>query len=151
MTIARIAASTTLISLLLSLGPAGPALANGAASTRNILLGIGAATYLIIHHNRQVHEKYAEDARRQAEIARERDDAWAAYRAEERAYENEVALVNDYKREVAYQHAIIERQRRQLAELGIHTSTTLARTGTAHGRSAPARDVAVVSYGWGTL
>lgn len=143
--------------------PAAPALADGAASTRNILLGIGAATYLIIQHNRKVHEKYAEDARRQAELQSENSDAWAAYSSEKRAYENSVAEVGDLKREVAYQHNVIVQQRRQLATTGQRNRSGFA-TQTAYApqprarsnnrvasRAASQNQVAMVSYGWGQL
>ncbi len=144
--------------------PAAPALADGAASTRNILLGIGAATYLIIQHNRKVHQKYAEDARRQAELQSENNDAWAAYSSEKRAYDNAIAEVGDLKREVAYQHNVILQQRHQLAMTqrnrnGFAAQTAYApqpqprRGGTrVASRPAPAQNqVAMVSYGWGQL
>src|SRR5579883_3079191 len=100
----RAIAGTTLAALFATLVPAAPALADGAASTRNILLGIGAATYLIIQHNRKVHERYAEDARRQASLEESNNDAWAAYHQEARAYQEEVAVNQSLKREIAYQH-----------------------------------------------
>lgn len=135
--------------------PAAPALADGAASTRNILLGIGAATYLIIQHNRKVHEKYAEDARRQAELQSENSDAWAAYSSEKRAYTNAIAEVGDLKREVAYQHNIIVQQRHQLAMTQPRSRNSFA-TQTAyapqpHHRPAAPNQVAMISYGWGQL
>lgn len=145
--------------------PAAPALADGAASTRNILLGIGAATYLIIQHNRKVHEKYAEDARRQAELQSENNDAWAAYSSEKRAYNNAIAEVSDLKREVAYQHNIIVQQRHQLAMTQRSGSNAAQQTAfvqqpqprhnttrVAVSRHANNRNqVAMVSYGWGDL
>lgn len=145
--------------------PAAPALADGAASTRNILLGVGAATYLIIQHNRKVHEKYAEDARRQAALQSENNDAWAAYSSEKNAYQNSLAEIVDLKREVAYQHNVILQQRRQLSMAqrgGYVTQTAYApqprRSSQSHSkrsRQTAARpsngDVAMVSYGWGQL
>lgn len=144
--------------------PAAPALADGAASTRNILLGVGAATYLIIQHNRKVHEKYAEDARRQAELQSENRDAWAAYSSQKRAYDNAMAEVVDLKREVAYQHNVIVQQRHQLAMAqqhnrnGFRQQTAYApqpqtrRSTRGPKRSSPAQNqVAMVSYGWGQL
>src|SRR5579883_2442847 len=107
----RAIAGTTLAALCATLVPAAPALADGRASTRNILLGIGAATYLIIQHNRKVHEKYAEDARRQAELQAENNDAWAAYNSEKRSDDNAWAEISDLKREVSYQHQVILEQR----------------------------------------
>lgn len=158
----RAIAGTTLAAMMALLVPAAPALADGAASTRNILLGIGAATYLIIQHNRKVHEKYAEDARRQAELQSESNDAWAAYSSEKRAYDNAIAEVSDLKREVSYQHSVIVQQRRQMAMTqrsgnGFATQTAYAqpqprRNKQAASRPAPRQNqVAMVSYGWGDL
>lgn len=138
--------------------PAAPALADGAASTRNIIFGAAAATgaYLIINHNRKVHEKYAEDARRQAALQSENNDAWAAYHQEQRAYQQQVAVNSDLKREVAYQHNVVEQQRRQLASLNVHNGFVASRP--AQNRQVASRQndrasqqVAMVSYGWGDL
>lgn len=162
MFIKRALAGTTLAAMLALLVPAAPALANGAASTRNILLGIGAATYLIIQHNRKVHEKYAEYDRRQAELQSENSDAWAAYSSEKNAYGNAMAEVTDLKREVAYQHNVVQQLRHQLAMSGRSGNSASYRQ-TAFAPSAPAQrhtaarhvananDVAMVSYGWGQL
>lgn len=160
----RVIAGTTLAATLAMLVPAAPALADGAASTRNILLGVGAATYLIIQHNRKVHERYAEDARRQAELQSQSNDAWAAYSSEKHAYDNAIAEVVDLKREVAYQHNIIVQQRHQLAMTqggGVPVRTAYApqprRNSNARSsthvasRSANQDQVAMVSYGWGQL
>jgi len=59
----------------------GTARADGAASTRNILLGGAAATLLIINHNRKVHQKYADYDRRQAETQAQANNAEAAYQS----------------------------------------------------------------------
>lgn len=160
----RVIAGTTLAATLAMLVPAAPALADGAASTRNILLGVGAATYLIIQHNRKVHERYAEDARRQAELQSQSNDAWAAYSSEKHAYDNAIAEVVDLKREVAYQHNVIVQQRHQLAMSqrgGAPVRTAYApqprrnsnARSSAHvaSRSANQDQVAMVSYGWGQL
>ena len=165
MNLKRAIAGTTLAATLAMLVPAAPALADGAASTRNILLGIGAATYLVIQHNRKVHEKYAEDARRQAELQSENRDAWAAYSSEKRAYDNAIAEVSDLKREVAYQHNVIVQQRHQIAMAQQRSHNGFAQqaaytpqrrqTAPAHqvaSRPAPSQNqVAMVSYGWGQL
>jgi hypothetical protein len=138
-------------------------LADGKASTRNILLGVGAATYLIIQHNRKVHEKYAEYDRRQAELQSENSNAWAAYSSEKNAYNNAMAEIVDLKREVAYQHNVVQQLRHQLAMSG--RSHAPARTLTAFAPRKPAArhtatraanqpnqtDVAMVSYGWGQI
>jgi hypothetical protein len=160
----RAIAGTTLAAMMALLVPAAPALADGAASTRNILLGVGAATYLIIQHNRKVHEKYAEDARRQAELQSENRDAWAAYSSEKRAYDNSIAEVADLKREVAYQHNVIVQQRHQIAMAqqrnrnGFATRTAFVAQPPAQpaqrvaSRPSPSQNqVAMISYGWGQL
>ena len=59
MTKRRLACFTFAAALAATALPSAPALADGAASTRNILLGGAAATLLIINHNRKVHQKYA--------------------------------------------------------------------------------------------
>lgn len=158
MTIKRALAGTTLAAVMALAVPAAPALADGAASTRNILLGIGAATYLIIQHNRKVHEKYAEDARRQAQLQSQSNDAWAAYNSERTAYSNAMAEVSDLKREVAYQHQVVVQQRAQLAMAqrnGYVTAYAPPARRSTRGRRVAARpsqnNVAMVSYGWGTL
>lgn len=165
MILKRAMAGAALAGTLALLVPAAPALADGAASTRNILLGVGAATYLIIQHNRKVHERYAEDDRRQAELQSENNDAWAAYRSEKNAYSNSIAEIADLKREVAYQHNIIVQQRHQIAmaqRSGNTVQTAYApaqrRNSSNSGsrrvaaRSSNAQNqVAMVSYGWGQL
>jgi hypothetical protein len=161
MFIKRALAGTTLAAMLALLVPAAPALADGAASTRNILLGIGAATYLIIQHNRKVHEKYAEYDRRQAELQSENNDAWAAYSSEKNAYQNAIAEVGDLKREVAYQHNVVDELRHQLAMEQQRSHGFTQQSAYVPPRPAPQRrtvrrtantnDVAMVSYGWGNL
>lgn len=153
----RFVAGTALAAILAGAVPAAPALADGAASTRNILLGVGAATYLIIQHNRKVHQKYAEDARRQAAAQQQANDAWAAYSSEKRAYDNEHAANAELQKEVAYQHSMIVKQRQQLAmgprvEKQFITRTVAARPAhTSPQSSANNQQVAMVSYGWGQL
>jgi hypothetical protein len=143
----------TLPALVLSLGiaavSAAPALADGAASTRNILIGGAAAaagTLLIINHNKQVHAKYADDARRQADAQAQANDAHAAYLSERRAYENEVALVAQYKRETAIQHQQILSLRKQIAA----TSDGTHAVAHASAKSGTIR-IASTSWGWGSL
>lgn len=159
----RALAGTTLAAMLALLVPAAPALADGAASTRNILLGVGAATYLIIQHNRKVHEKYAEYDRRQAELKSENNDAWAAYSSEKKAYDNALAEVVDLKREVAYQHNVVQQLRHQVAmanrshsqsrsfQTAYHPAPTVKAKTARHVASAPSNQVAMVSYGWGQI
>ncbi len=124
------------------------ALADGAASTRNIILGAGLATYLIIQHNRKVHERYAEDARRQAALESENSNMQAAYSNERSAYNNALAEIVDLKREVAYQHSVIVQQRRQTAmQSGFGTQ----RTRVAAATYGPGKQVSMVNYGWGKI
>jgi hypothetical protein len=166
MFIKRALAGTTLAAMLALLVPAAPALADGAASTRNILIGIGAATYMIIQHNRKVHEKYAEYDRRQAELKSENNDAWAAYSSEKNAYSNALAEIVDLKREVAYQHNVVVQLRHQLAMTNSgnsrsfqqtaykppsRTASHSARRVSAKRVSANRNDVAMISYGWGQI
>lgn len=145
----------TLTSLALVVGLASsavaPAYADGAASTRNIIFGAAAVggTLLIINHNKKVHEKYAEDARRQAQAESERNNAEAAYQSERRAYQNEVALVGQYKRETAYQHNQIMALRKQVAMTRTNPVHTAAVShGTSVANAQPLR-IASTSYGWG--
>ncbi len=161
----RAIAGTMLAAMTATFVPAAPALADGRASTRNILLGIGAASYLIIQHNRKVHEKYAEDARRQAELQSENNDAWAAYSSEQKAYDNAVAEVGDLKREVSYQHGVILQQRSELAMAGKSDRTVAyipnPRSNSSHSKTDRKHRVAtrvadngsteMVSYGWGSI
>ncbi len=138
--------------------PIQPALANGAASTRNIILGgalAAGATYLIIQHNRKVHEKYAADAAQTADANGRANDAWAAYKSERHAYVEQVAVNSDLKREVAYQHSIVAQQQRQLAAINGKGNTFVQTHRVAQApmpkKIAPSRQVAMVSYGWGTI
>ena len=109
------------LALAASLGitamPSAPALADGAASTRNIIGGaalVGGAL-LIINHNRKVHQKYAEYDRRQAYTQAQANNAEAAYASERQAYNHEAALVAGYKHEVAIQHQEVLRLRHEIA------------------------------------
>jgi hypothetical protein len=123
--------------------PAAPALADGAASTRNIIGGaaVVGGTLLIINHNKKVHQKEDEMASAQAQAEENANDAQAAYHSERKAYLAQVALTGEYKHEVAVQHRMIAQLRSQLA--------LAHRTGNAV-PAAPAR-VATTSYGWGNL
>jgi|ERR1022692_1119840 hypothetical protein len=156
----RTLAAVLAASLLVGLTPSGAVKADGAASTRNIFIGAAAATLLIVNHNRQVHEKYAQDAQAQAALAAQRNDAQAAYASEKKANDNLSAANSELKREVAYQHDIITKQNQQLAMVKSSTLTspnyattasvaTPRRPGVA-GNSNP-QTVAMVSYGWGTI
>ncbi len=130
-----------------------PVVADGAASTRNIIFGAAAVagTLLIINHNKKVHEKYAEYDRRQAYLQAENANMAAAYNSERQAYLHEAALVGEYKkevaaykREVAYQHTVIQQLR------GSHSTGFIQTTPPSAARSAATRPQ-VVSYGWGSF
>lgn len=143
----------TLAATTLAAGMPIAAAADGAASTRNIILGGALATYLIIQHNRKVHEKYAEDARNEAAANARANDASAAYAAEKRAYEAQVAANADLKREVAYQHSVVVQQQKQLAAAGVKfvAQDRPATSSSAVASNAKTQKVAVVSYGWGQI
>ncbi|HEY8297504.1 MAG TPA: hypothetical protein VIG32_05730 [Candidatus Baltobacteraceae bacterium] len=155
----KIVAGSALAAILAGAIPAAPALANGAASTRNIIFGAAAATYLIIQHNRKVHQRYAEDARRQAAAQSQANDAWAAYSSEKRAYDNEVAVNSGLQKEVAYQHSMIKEKDHQLAmnsrsnASGFTTRTVAVNepSRTSTHRSSKTQQVAMADYGWGRL
>jgi hypothetical protein len=165
MKIKSLIAMSVIAAILVSLTPAPRALADGAASTRNILLGVGAAaaTLIIINHNKKVHQKYAEDAQAQAATAAQRDDARAAYKAEVRAYDNQVAVTSELKKEVAVKDQLIGQQKAaigqlqtQLAQMGVQTQTVAAAPAPAPAPKKPAPAMAahsaqIVSYGWGLL
>jgi hypothetical protein len=160
----------------LSFAAPRPALADGAASTRNIIFGAAAigSTLLIGNHNKKVHQKYAEYDRHQAEAEAERNQAQAAYVHEKRAFESEVALVHDLQREVAYEHRAIHQRDVQVAELThsllrskySHANRTAYVSHVAPSRpnftvhNGPPQKAAValrsqpaqtVSYGWGSF
>lgn len=155
MNIKQALASVALTGTLALAIPAAPVHADGAASTRNLILLGGAATYLIIQHNRKVHEKYAEDARRQAALSQENNDAWAAYHQEQQAYAQEVAVNQELKKEIAYQHKVVEQQRRQLASAGSHRGfvqqRVAAQPAPRNQHRSSSNQVAMVSYGWGDI
>jgi len=152
-----IAATLALIFGTVFLAPK-PVYADGAASTRNIIFGAAAVggALLIINHNKQVHAKYAAYDQRQAQLSAENANMQAAYASERSAYNHEVALVNEYKKEVAYQHQVVTSQQQQIAQLqgqaGLSHSMTFAQptqpTAIAHSGHAQPQ---VVSYGWGTF
>ena len=147
MTKRRLACFTLTAALAATVVPSVPALADGAASTRNILIGGAAATLLIINHNRKVHQKYAEYDRRQAATQAQANNAEAAYEAERSAYQHEAALVAGYKHEVAVQHQMVQQLRRQLATTQ-RGSQPVANSPVAHAQVAqrPSHPL-----GWGTL
>jgi hypothetical protein len=129
--------------------PYAPAFADGAASTRNIIIGGAAAaagTLILINHNKQVHAKEDQMASAQASAEANADNAQAAYASERRAYKAQVAINSDYKHEVAVQHSVIVQLRRQLASAQRPRTTAVA----VPQQAAPAH-VATTSMGWGNL
>jgi hypothetical protein len=125
--------------------------ADGAASTRNIIIGGAAAaagTLILINHNKQVHAKYAAYDQEQAALQAQNANMQAAYASERQAYLHEAALVNEYKKEVAYQHDVVQTQDRQLKELGVSPATGFVEKSPAGAKPASPQ---VVSYGWGTF
>lgn len=127
---------------VLTLGmPATPVQANGAASTRNIIIfsaAAAAATYLIVRHNRKVHEREAAAAARQADLEQRNNNEAAAYQQAHRAYQQELAVNSELQKEIAYQHAVVEAQNKELASLNVHEESNTD-------------GVAMVSYGWGSV
>jgi len=132
--------------------------ADGAASTRNIIFGAAAVggALLIINHNKKVHQKYAEYDQRQAQLSAENANMQSAYASERSAYLHEVALVNEYKKEVAYQHQVVVSQQHQLAQLkgqmGGSRSSSFVQPTQATAVAHSAHELPqVVSFGWGTF
>jgi hypothetical protein len=154
----RMIALVMIAAMLGTIAPAVPVSADGGASTRNIILGgaAAAAALIIINHNKQVHARYAADAAQQAALASQRNDAIAAYNSEKKAYDSEALLVDDLRKEVAYQHNIVDQQKQQLSAVqasgaprpaNFVAQTTLVEQTPVGGQ----QPVAVVSYGWGTI
>jgi len=115
----RIATAAITAALATSLCAPQPAAADGAASTRNIIFGAAAigGTLLILNHNKKVHQKYAEYDRRQAQDEAAKNQAEAAYESERQAYNHEVAVVDQYRQETAYQHSQVVARDREIASL----------------------------------
>lgn len=132
-------------SLAVMVIPSAPALADGAASTRNIIGGaaVAAGTLLIINHNKQVHAR--EDAMSQQRAAAEEsaNNAQAAYAAEKASYNHQVAINNELKHEVAVQHSMIVSMRSRM-----NKQTAVLKAAQPAAAGAPAR-VAMTTYGWG--
>jgi len=129
--------------------PTAPALADGAASTRNIIGGaaLAAGTLIIINHNKKVHQKEDEMASAQASAEESASNSQAAYQSERKAYLAQVALNSEYKHEVAVQHKMIVALRNQVASANKSRGMAAA---PVQGQTLPAR-VATTSLGWGNL
>jgi len=153
--ILRTLAVLVLTALVAATLPAAPARADGAASTRNIILGgaLAAGTLLIINHNKKVHQKEDElsNARNQAEAQRDQAYSSASTLRSQLAAENRemVAL----KRQLAQQHQQIEQLRKQVSGTGGNTRNPFIAPTPRVGSQAPSTRVASTSmaYGWGQL
>ena len=75
---------------------------------------------------------------RQASLEQQNDDASSAYEHAQHAYQEEVTVNGELQKEIAYQHSVVEAQRKELASLSIHDDS-----GTGN--------VAMISYGWGNI
>jgi hypothetical protein len=158
----RILSALAVTAVSASLLGGQPALADGAASTRNIIIGgaaVAAGTLILINHNKQVHERYAQDAQRQAALQSQANDAQGAYESERSAYQHEVAINSAYKREVSIQHQQVVSLERQLSE-SKRTAAAVSPGRTAFVQPASVTPVQtasggqktnVVALGWGTL
>jgi hypothetical protein len=89
-----------------------------------------------------VHQRYADDARRQADTQAQANNAQAAYAAERRAYDNEVAVNAEYKHEVATQHTLIESLRKEVA---LQKSRAARATAQVRSQPQPARAAVAAS------
>ena len=147
----KTAAIALLTALIAATFPVAPARADGAASTRNIILGgaLAAGTLIVVNHNKKVHQKEAEmdSARRQAEA--QRNEAYASdsqLHSRVTAQNREIASL---KQQLAQQHAQLQRLQRQI---GSSNDTRTAFIAPAPKVAAPATvRVASESYGWGHL
>ena len=97
----------------------------------------------------------AEDAAQTADANSRANDAWAAYKSERHAYVEQVAVNSDLKKEVAYQHSIVAHQQQQLAAINgkgnTFVQTHRVAQASAPKKSVASQQVAMVSYGWGTI
>lgn len=146
----RILAGALIGALLVSLAPKPMALADGAASTRNILIGgaaAAAAALIIINHNKQVHARYAADAQAQAALAEQANNNAAAAAQYKRAYQHEVALATELKKEVA----IKDQQLARLNSVVSPGSSNFVAAKPVANAAASNNSAQVVSYGWGSF
>lgn len=147
-------AAGLIAAFMLAMAPKPMALADGAASTRNILLGgaaAAAAAIIIINHNKQVHAKYAADAQQQAALAEQANNAQAAAQQYKLAYQHEVAVADSLKQEVALQQTQISKLNAAVAAISPPGSNFLAAKPVAVVPPSGANAPQVVSYGWGTF
>ena len=156
------AISAFIVSALVALtAPALPARADGAASTRNIILGgaLVGGTLLILNHNKKVHQKEDElsNARNQAQA--QRDQAYASYQSEAAsasALRKQLAAQNremiSLKRQIAQQNSQIQQLRRQTSMYGNpNKNSFIGPPPTRTASAGPSMRLAEASYGWGQL
>jgi hypothetical protein len=135
----RLIAGTVCAGLFCAAG--SPALADGAASTRNIIFGAAAAgvgTWAIVNHNKKVHQKIDEKDAQIHSLDQQRTGAEASYSSEHQAYLHAVAVANHYMAEAAALKRQIAAQRGPVSQSGAATSGTQS-----------TMNLASVSYGWG--
>jgi hypothetical protein len=148
MSLSRIGIVLALTALVGTTLPAAPARADGAASTRNIILGgaLAGGTLLIINHNKKVHQKEDElsNARNQAQA--ERDQAYSSY-------QQAAASANAYRRQLAVENREMVALKRQVAQLRKQVSSAQGTASqSAFIAAAPRVPLATnVAYGWGQL
>jgi len=174
MILRKIGLTLAVTGLLASVVPTA-AYADGAASTRNIILGgaLVGGTLLILNHNKKVHQKEDEMAHAQQAAESEAAGAQSAYAHEasvassyhsqlQAAYRENISL----KRQLASQHSELMKLRQQVGLLNNGKPANsaafvqpaplrpavAAAPMTATSQSAQsARSVPMLSYGWGTL
>jgi hypothetical protein len=137
---------------LLSVGASAPALADGAASTRNIIFGAAAAgvgTWAIINHNKKVHQKIDEKDAQIRSLDQQRSNAESSYESEHQAYLHEVAVANHYMAETAALKRQVSSLKQQLAQAHPAAPVAVAPANAAAVQQ-PVR-LASTSYGWGQL
>jgi hypothetical protein len=125
---------------LLSAAAGTPALADGAASTRNIIFGAAAAgvgTWAIVNHNKKVHQKIDEKDAQINSLGQQAAGAESSAESQHQAYLQEVAVANHYMAETAA-------LKREVASLRGQSAQALPPA------QQPMR-LASTSYGWGQL
>jgi hypothetical protein len=139
---------------LLSVSASSPALADGAASTRNIIFGAAAAgvgTWAIINHNKKVHQKIDEKDAQIHSLDQQRSDAETSYESEHQRYLNAVAEANHYKVETASLKRQVASLQGRVSQTGAAPVAARPAAPVAVRPAAPPLRVASVSYGWGQL
>jgi hypothetical protein len=134
---------------LLAVSAGAPALADGAASTRNIIFGAAAAgvgTWAIVNHNKKVHQKIDEKDAQIHALDQQRADAQTSYASEHQRYLHELAVANHYMAETSALKRQVASLRGQVAQ----TRAVSVPVAAAPAQPGPIK-VASASYGWGRL